>query len=73
MIRRVTSPADESAIVDRLNTEIRRALDLPGVEQRLVDGSTIATLTAPEGMGQQLDDDVLRWRRIVHTSNIRVE
>ena len=69
----VTAPQTPRPIVDRLNAEIRRALDLPDVKQRLAEGGNIPTPTAPEAMGGQIEDGIVRWKRIVEANNIRVE
>jgi tripartite-type tricarboxylate transporter receptor subunit TctC len=69
----VTAPGTPRPIVDRLNAEIRRALDLPDVKQRLADGGNIPTPTTPEEMGRQIEDEIGRWKKIVDVNNIKVE
>ena len=69
----VTAPGTPKPIVDRLNAEIRRALDLPDVKQRLAEGGNIPAPTAPDEMGRQIEDEIGRWKRIVDANNIRVE
>ena len=69
----VTAPGTPRPIVDRLNAEIRRALDLPDVRQRLAEGGNIPTPTTPEAMGSQIEDEIVRWKKIVEVNNIRVE
>lgn len=69
----VTAPGTPRPIVDRLNAEIRRALDLPDVKQRLADGGNIPTPTSPETMGAQIEEEIGRWKGIVEANNIRVD
>ena len=69
----VTAPQTPKPIIDRLNAEIRRALGLSDVKQRLAEGGNIATPTAPEAMGRQLEDEIVRWKKLVEANNIRVE
>ena len=69
----VTAPGTPRPIVDRLNAEIRRALDLPDVKQRLAEGGNIPTPTTPEEMGRQIEDEIGRWKKIVDVNNIKVE
>ena len=69
----VTAPQTPKPIVDRLNSEIRRALDLSEVKQRLAEGGNIPTPTTPEVMSRQIEDEIGRWKKIVDTNNIRVE
>jgi tripartite-type tricarboxylate transporter receptor subunit TctC len=68
-----TAPQTPRPIVDRLSAEIRRALALPDVKQRLAEGGNIATPTTPEAMGAQLEDEILRWKKIVEANAIKVE
>jgi tripartite-type tricarboxylate transporter receptor subunit TctC len=69
----VTAPGTQRPIVDRLNAEIRRALDLADVKQRLAEGGNIPVPTTPEEMGRQIEDEIGRWKKIVDANNIRVE
>jgi tripartite-type tricarboxylate transporter receptor subunit TctC len=69
----VTAPQTPKPIVDRLNAEIRRALDLPDVKQRLAEGGNIPTPTTPDAMGRQIDDEIARWKKLVEANNIKVE
>ena len=69
----VTAPGTPRPIVDRLNAEIRRALDLSDVKQRLAEGGNIPVPTTPDEMVRQIDDEIGRWKKIVDANNIRVE
>ena len=69
----VTAPGTPRPIVDRLNAETRRALDLADVKQRLAEGGNIPTPTTPEEMGRQIEEEIGRWKKIVETNAIRVE
>jgi tripartite-type tricarboxylate transporter receptor subunit TctC len=48
-------------IVDRLNTELRRAMALPHVEQRLRDLGGIPSASTPEEMTAKVASHVKRW------------
>ena len=67
-----TSPRTPRPIVDRLNTEIHRALTLPDVEQRLKEGGNVAMPTTPQGMRQQIEDEIAHWKKIVEANHIKV-
>lgn len=69
----VTAPGTPRPIVERLNAEILRALDLPDVRQRLAEGGNIPTPTTPQAMGSQIENEIVRWKRIVDANHIRVE
>jgi tripartite-type tricarboxylate transporter receptor subunit TctC len=62
-----------SPIVDRLNREVRQALALPDVQQRLVEGGNVASPSAPDEMRQKVASEMTRWRQVIATSGIKVE
>jgi tripartite-type tricarboxylate transporter receptor subunit TctC len=66
------APRTPRPIVDRLNIEIRRALDLPEVQAKLKESGNIATPTTPEGMRTQMADEIANWRQIIAANNIQV-
>ena len=59
-------------IVDRLNAELHRALALPDIQAKLKEGGNIATPTTPEGMRQQMADEIANWRQVIEANNIKV-
>jgi len=67
-----TSPRTPRPIIDRLNEEIHRALDLPDVQLKLKEGGNIATPTTPEGMRKQIAEEIATWKRVVEVNNIKV-
>src|SRR5262245_47148796 len=60
-------------IVARLNAEVRAALRLPDVQQRLVEGGNIATPSTPDEMRQKVASEMARWRHVIETSGIKAE
>ena len=60
-------------IVERLNQEVRRALTLPDVQQRLVEGGNVATPSTPEEMRQKVASEMTRWRTVIETAGIKTE
>ena len=68
-----TAPRTPRPIVDRLNAEIRRALDLPDIREKLKEGGNIATPTTPEAMRKQMEDEIASWKQIVKVNNIKVQ
>jgi tripartite-type tricarboxylate transporter receptor subunit TctC len=60
-------------IVDRLNREVRQALTLPDVQQRLVEGGNVATPSTPEEMRAKVASEMARWRHVIEASGIKVE
>src|SRR5262249_14687109 len=59
------APRTPRPIVDRLNVEIRRALEAPAVQQKLKEGGNIAIPGTPEAMRQQMTDEVAHWKQLV--------
>jgi tripartite-type tricarboxylate transporter receptor subunit TctC len=60
-------------IVERLNQEVRRALTLPDVQQRLVEGGNVASPSTPEEMRQKVASEMARWRTVIETAGIKAE
>jgi tripartite-type tricarboxylate transporter receptor subunit TctC len=67
------APHTPRPIIDRLNAETRRALELPDVKAKLNEGGNIPTPTSPEAMAKQIEDEIANWKRIVEANNIKVE
>ena len=67
-----TAPRTPRSIVDRLNAEIRVALQVPEIQQKLKEGGNIATPTTPEAMRQQITDEIANWKQIVEANHIKV-
>jgi tripartite-type tricarboxylate transporter receptor subunit TctC len=60
-------------IVDRMNREVRAALRLPDVQQRLAEGGNIATPSSPDEMRAKVASEMARWRDVVNASGIKAE
>jgi tripartite-type tricarboxylate transporter receptor subunit TctC len=67
-----TAPHTPRPIIDRLNLEIRHALDHPDVKQKLKEAGNIATPSTPEGMLMQMQSEIAHWKEIVAANNIKV-
>ena len=67
------APGTPRAIVDRLNAEIREALTLPDVQQRLLEGGNVATPSTPEEMRKRIESEMARWGRVIAAANIKTE
>jgi tripartite-type tricarboxylate transporter receptor subunit TctC len=68
-----TAPHTPRPIIDRLNAETRRALELADIRQKLADGGNIPTPTTPEQMASQIENEIANWKRIVEANNIKVD
>ncbi len=60
-------------ILDKLNSEITRALAQPEVRQRLIDTGSEIIGSSPEAADRHLRDEVSRWGEVVRAANISAE
>jgi len=65
------APKTPTAIVDRMNAEIRRALALPDVQKKLVEGGNIATPSTPEEFRALVGREIEIWSRVIAAAGIR--
>ena len=68
-----TAPRTPRPIIDRLNKEIHRALELPEVQAKLKESGNVAAPSTPEGMRQQIEDEIATWKRLIVANNIKVD
>jgi tripartite-type tricarboxylate transporter receptor subunit TctC len=66
-------PATPRPIIDRVNQEIRAALALPDMRQKLAESGNIATPSSPEEMRRKIEGDIARWGRVIETAGIKSE
>ena len=62
--------ATPSAIIERLNAEIRSILKEAEVQQRLAGLSGVPTTSSPEEMRALVERELARWKRVVELKNI---
>jgi len=62
--------ATPSAIIERLNAEIRSILKEAEVQRRLADLSGVPTPSSPEEMRALVEREIARWKRVVELKNI---
>jgi tripartite-type tricarboxylate transporter receptor subunit TctC len=61
------------AIVMKLNTELRRALQLPEIGARLAAEGSEAGTTTPDEFGAYIRSEIAKWRKVVKTSGIKTD
>jgi tripartite-type tricarboxylate transporter receptor subunit TctC len=66
------APHTPRPIVDRLNAELRRPLELPDVIARLKEGGNVATPTTPEEMHKQVADEIANWKQVIASNHIKL-
>ena len=60
-------------IIERLNREINRVLQLPEVRERFEAQGLELRHGPPEQLAQYIEDDTRRWARVIREANIRLE
>jgi tripartite-type tricarboxylate transporter receptor subunit TctC len=67
------APATPRPVVARINQEIRDALELPDVQQRLSEGGNVASPSSPGEMRQKVEGEIARWTRVIEAGGIKVD
>jgi len=67
------APATPRPVVERINREIRDALELPDVQQRLSEGGNVASPSSPGEMRQKVESEIARWTRVIEAGGIKVD
>jgi tripartite-type tricarboxylate transporter receptor subunit TctC len=65
--------ATPKPIVERLNSEIRRALELPEVKKWAEESGVVPAPSTPEQFRARVESDVRQWTEIVVRNNISVQ
>ena len=61
------------AIVDKLNAEIRKAINQPAVKEIWANQGAVPMVMSPAEFGAFLEKDIAKWANVVKTANIQVE
>jgi tripartite-type tricarboxylate transporter receptor subunit TctC len=65
------APKTPAAIVDRMNAEIRHALALPDVQNKLTEGGNVATPSTPVEFRALVAREIEIWSRVIAAAGIR--
>jgi len=65
------APKTPRAIVARMNAEIRHALALADVQQKLVEGGNVASPSTPEEFRALVAREIEIWGRVIAAAGIR--
>jgi tripartite-type tricarboxylate transporter receptor subunit TctC len=60
-------------VLDRMNAEFRRALDLPEVKKWAEESGVVPAPSTPDEFRSRVEDDVRRWTEIVVRNKITVQ
>jgi len=62
-----------AAVVERLNADVRQALDKPGFAQAMADMGMVPRPMSPADMGKLIAGDMPKWKRAVQMSGATAE
>ena len=65
-------PGMPSAIVERVNREVRRVLALPDISQRFAEWGGTPSASSPEEMRRHVESEIAKWKRIVEERKIEL-
>ena len=63
--------ARRAAIVERLASEVHRALALPDVQKKLVEGGNVATPLSPQEFRDRVAREIKSWSRVIAAAGIK--
>jgi tripartite-type tricarboxylate transporter receptor subunit TctC len=67
------APQTPRPIVDRLNAELRRALELPDVKQWLAETGVLAAPSSPEEFRRRIETEIELYTKIAEANGIKAE
>jgi tripartite-type tricarboxylate transporter receptor subunit TctC len=67
------APQTPRPLIDRLNGELRRALELPDVKQWLADTGVLAAPSSPEEFQRRIETEIELYAKIAEANGIKAE
>ena len=67
----LTPVSTPKPIIDRLNSELTKVLELPDVKERLLQQGAISTSTTPEQAAQRIHAEVDMWAKVIKAANVK--
>ena len=59
------------AVVERLNGELARILQLPDVRERFLQQGAFATATSPEQGAQRIRAEIAMWAKVIDQAGVK--
>jgi tripartite-type tricarboxylate transporter receptor subunit TctC len=70
----IVAPAGTpAAIVEKLNTEIKRAVEQPDVRDKLAVLGFQPVLNTPDEFSARIRTEMAKWGKVVRDANIKIE
>jgi tripartite-type tricarboxylate transporter receptor subunit TctC len=61
------------AVIQRLNAEVVRILQVPEVKEKMLQQGVVAMPTTPEQAAQRIHDEVAKWAKVIREANVKAE
>jgi tripartite-type tricarboxylate transporter receptor subunit TctC len=62
-----------TAITEKLNSEIRKAVESPSVKAPLAQEGAEVSANGPQALAEFLRTDIARWQKVIRQSNLVLE
>jgi tripartite-type tricarboxylate transporter receptor subunit TctC len=69
----VAPPGTPKDIINKLNSEVVKALNVPELRQRLIDGGSEVIGNSPEEADRFLKSEISKWGRVVKSAKISAD
>ena len=69
----LTTGGTPQPVVDKLNREIVRILQLPEIKERFLASGYVAAPTTPQDFAQLIRDELAKWQKVVKATGVRAE
>ena len=67
------APQTPRPIIDRLNSELRRALESPDIKAWLAETGVLATPSSPEELQRRVETEIELYAKIAEVNGIKAE
>ena len=69
----LTTGGTPPGVVEKLNREIVRILQLPDVKERFLASGYVAAPTTPQEFAQLIRDELAKWQKVVKATGVRAQ
>jgi len=69
----VTTVGTPKWVVDKLNHEISRIMQLPEVKEQILASGSDPAFSSPQAFAQMIKDDFAKWQKVVKATGIRLD
>jgi len=66
-------PGTPPAVIERLNGEVRRLLELPEIKTRFAELGGQPLAGSPDEMRRHVEGEIAKWKRVVEARKIEIQ